>query len=102
MCHRRFLQTLAIIVLSEVLFVVPSSPTRANVGPEWWGGYASEPSGGLQDIAISRETLDIDLRPLAKGQAVRVEATYRLHNIGSRRRLHLVFVAGSKELKEFV
>jgi hypothetical protein len=81
---------------------VSSSPARANVGRQWWGGYASEPTGGLKDIAISRETLDIDLRPLAKGQAVRVEATYHLHNFGSRQRLHLVFVAGSKELKEFV
>src|SRR5262245_15376200 len=72
----------------------------ANIGAKWRGAYATEPHGGLAQVAITREKLTIDLRPLADLQPVQVEATYQLDNAGSTQRLDLVFVAGSDEVSE--
>ena len=102
MPYRNLPRVLTIIILVAILHAVVAARARANVGPQWWGGYASEPNGGLEDIAIVHETLDLDLRPLAKGQAVGVEATYELHNFSGNKNLHLVFVAGTDEVSDFV
>src|SRR5262245_37355219 len=72
----------------------------ANIGPRWWGDHAGEPQG-LKDVAIVREELTIDLRPLAAGQPVEVEVTYRLYNNGPRKRLDLLFVSGAPDVSEF-
>ncbi len=72
----------------------------ANIGMRWWGDPVGEPRG-LRQVAIVREELAIDLRPLAAAQPVRVEATYRLYNNGPPRRLDLVFVSGAPDVSEF-
>lgn len=67
----------------------------ANVGrPNTGGQVAGEPAG-IENISIEREALTLDLRPLAEGGAVRVEAVYRLNNTGPERSLELLFAAGS-------
>jgi hypothetical protein len=46
-------------------------------------------------VVIERETLTIDLRPLATRQPAIVEVTYRLHNDGAAYTSELIFVSGS-------
>jgi hypothetical protein len=57
------------------------------------GAMVGEPTGGLRDVVIERETLRFDLRPLAAGKPVLVEAAYRVRNEGAARTLDLLFVA---------
>src|SRR5262245_12061587 len=65
----------AVGIAGVLAVLVCALPARGNIGPQWWGGYASEPQGGLKDVAITRETLTIDLRPVAETQPALVEAT---------------------------
>lgn len=62
--------------------------------PELPGDPVGEPSPLLDSIHILSENLSIDMRPLARRQACRVEATYHVRNAGSARTLDLVFIAG--------
>src|SRR5262249_21592920 len=89
------------------------------------GQLVGEPIG-IQDIFITRETLVIDLRPLANplppAEAVQearknskggseysaamtdlaqVEAVYHLDNRGAEKKLHLLFASGSEQLSDF-
>lgn len=80
--------------LAVVLLAFPTM-ARANVGPPMSGGQIVAEPVGIKDIAITRETLLIDLRPLATGGLARVEAVYRLHNDGSEKKLDLLFASGS-------
>jgi hypothetical protein len=52
-------------------------------------------------VAITRETLTIDLRPLANGGRGRVEAVYHLNNLGTETKLDLLFASGSPRVEEF-
>jgi hypothetical protein len=92
-----------LIVLVGGLFVLLMVPkeVHANVGPKWWGTYGSEPQGGLVDVAIQRETLKLDLRPVANLEPATVEATYHLYNSGAVKKVELVFVAGSEDVRDF-
>jgi hypothetical protein len=81
--------------LASLAVLSLSLTAHANVGkPNTGGRIAGEPTG-LHDIAIERETLTIDLRPLAENGKVRVEAIYYLHNTGPERTHDLQFAAGS-------
>ncbi len=73
----------------------------ANVGPPSSGGYIIGEPVGIKDVAITRETLTIDLRPLAANGLTRVEAVYHLHNRGEEKRLDLVFAGGAAGMAEF-
>jgi hypothetical protein len=73
---------------------------RGNIAPAWWGDLALEPTG-LKGVAISREKLTIDLRPLVAVEPVYVEAIYQLNNPGPSKHLKLVFVAGSAGVSDF-
>ncbi len=72
----------------------------ANIGPRWWGDRTAEPLG-LKGVAILREKLTIDLRPLAVVQPVEVEAIYHLNNSGSAKKLDLLFVTGVTGVSDF-
>lgn len=76
--------------------VVLASASVANVGPPPYrpGTRIGEPTG-LQAIAIKRECLKFDLRPLAAGEPAPVEVDYQLENKGAARSFDLIFVAGS-------
>ena len=68
----------------------------ADMGPPWLpGDVVGEPRGGTKAIAIVREDLAIDLRPLATGKAAQVTATYHVQNDGPAQSLGLVFLATS-------
>lgn len=73
-----------------------AAPAHANVA-KWWGeGTRTLEPGGLREIAIEREDLRFDMRPLATGGGARVSATYFLDNRGTMTiTAPLVFVAGS-------
>jgi hypothetical protein len=85
------------------LFLLLSVPAfaKANIGREWWGNPGTEPHGGLKEIAIRRETLQLDLRPLAELQPAFIEAAYEVYNPGPGKDLDLIFVAGSDEVSDF-
>lgn len=73
----------------------------ANVGPPWRGGQVvAEPTGTI-DVDIKRETLHIDLRPLAANELAVVEAVYHLDNRGAEKKLELLFASGSSSVSEF-
>ncbi len=57
------------------------------------GAVLGEPFGLLKSVHIERETLLIDLRPLADLRPAVVEATYKVRNDGEARAVELVFVA---------
>lgn len=57
------------------------------------GDRVVEPAGSLRGVHIERETLLIDMRPLAVGRPVIVEANYRVRNDGERRDINLIFIA---------
>lgn len=63
-----------------------SSPVKA-------GSALGEPSVDLKSIRIERETLNIDMRPLANGSPAIIEAIYKVLNDGDKRALDLIFVA---------
>lgn len=57
------------------------------------GDAVREPFGVFKSVHIERETLLIDMRPLADLRPAVVEATYRVRNDGEARAVELVFVA---------
>lgn len=76
--------------------LLSASGAQANMGnPVEPGQVVGEPSPELQSVAISAETLDLDLRPLAADQPARVAATYHVNNAGPATTLPLLFVAAS-------
>jgi hypothetical protein len=83
-----------------ILLLLVPTPALANIGPRWWGDRTAEPLG-LKGVAITREDLDIHMRPLADLQPVKFHVTYRLHNSGPARRLDLLFVSGSPGVEDF-
>ena len=82
------------------LFLMPAAAI-ANVGPPSRGGHAVGDPAGIVDVDIIRETLTIDLKPLAHGGLAEVEAIYRLNNRGSTRTLDLLFASGSARTADF-
>jgi len=82
---------LVLVLIGALVLPTPASANMAN--PHQPGDPVGEPSGGLESVAIERETLVLDLRPLADDQPAVVDATYNVRNDGSARTLRLVFVA---------
>ena len=80
-------------------FLIPAK-AEANIGPQWWGDRTAEPLG-LKGVAIVREKLTIDLRPLVAVQPVEVEAIYYLNNSGSTKKLDLLFITGVTGVRDF-
>ncbi len=72
------------------------SIAHANMGQPWRDGEPAGEPGGIRAIAIARETLEIDLRPLARAAPIDVTATYQLVNRAAARRIELVFASGSQ------
>jgi hypothetical protein len=64
------------------------------------GQIVAEPVG-IKDVAITRETLVIDLQPLAKDGLTHVEAIYHLDNHGEEKKLDLLFASGSRGTTNF-
>ena len=88
--------SLGISLVFAALLALPGT-ARANMAasqPEWRAGdQVREPFGLFKSVHIERETLLIDLRPLADLRPAVVEATYKVRNDGEARDVALVFVA---------
>jgi hypothetical protein len=87
-------------LFATILGLLVPAAARANIGPQWWGELGAEPRG-VKGVAITREKLTIDLRPVASLRPVEVEAVYYLDNGGAAKKLDLVFVSGVPELSDF-
>jgi hypothetical protein len=92
--HRRLIWAVAAVLVFPAL-------VRANVGPPASGGQLTAEPVGIKDVAIERETLSIDLRPLADRGRAHVEAVYHLYNHGAERTLDLLFASGSADVADF-
>jgi hypothetical protein len=94
MTRRCFTAAATLLLLS-----IPRAAAWANMAapPEPYtvraGSTLGEPAGGLREVVIEHETLRLDLRPLAKGKPVLVDAAYRVRNDGPARTVDLLFVA---------
>src|SRR6516165_4043693 len=86
--------------LALVVLTVPTV-SHANVGPPSSGGQVVAEPVGVVGVDITRETLTIDLRPLAANGLARVEAVYHLLNHGPEKRLDLLFASGSANVADF-
>lgn len=88
--------SLGLSLVFAALLALPGA-ARANMAarqPEWRpGDQVREPFGLFKSVHIERETLLIDLRPLADLRPAVVEATYKVRNDGESRDVVLVFVA---------
>ena len=77
-----------------LLLVVAAAPARANMAsPTEPGTPAGEPAADLAGLRVARETLTLDLRPLARDRLAVVEAEYRIVNPGATRVVPLQFLA---------
>lgn len=77
------------------MLVAGAGAASANVGAPTSGGQLAGEPAGIRDVAILREDLVIDLRPLADDGEVEVVATYHLDNPAAETALDLVFASGS-------
>jgi len=79
---------------------------EANAGPPIYQGgqIVAEPSG-LEGIAITHETLHIDMRWLSLHAAIRnpitVSVAYSIANHGSQREVALIFASGAPDASDF-
>lgn len=89
-----------VLLLAGCWGMLLPAAASANIGPRWWGDRTAEPLG-LKGVAITREKLTIDLRPLAAVQPVEVEAIYHLNNPGSAKHLDLLFITGVAGVSDF-
>ena len=65
------------------------------MGVPYWGGQVVAEPTGLENVAIIRETLTIDLRGLATNAPAQVEAVYQIDNQGAERTVNLLFATGA-------
>ncbi len=95
--HQRAL----LLSLVLLIFGLYTTPVQANMGVPYWGGQLVAEPTGLAEMAITRETLTIDLRGLATNEPVQVEALYQIDNQGAARTVNLIFASGAAEVTDF-
>ena len=83
-----------------LLLLVSAAPAHANMAsPTEPGTPAGEPAADLAGLRVARETLVLDLRPLAAGRLATVEAEYRVVNAGPSRVVPLQFLALGEQVE---
>lgn len=85
--------------LIVVVMLIPAA--WANLGPPSYGGQVTAEPIGIEDIEITRETLTLDLRPIAQKDLAQVEAVYHLQNEGDEKQLDLLFALGTLGTENF-
>lgn len=90
---------IAITVLWIGCATIP--PVLANAGPGSRGGHLVGEPVGIEAVSITRETLVIDLRPLADDRMAQVEVVYQLQNNGDSQDLDLLFAVGAAGIAGF-
>jgi hypothetical protein len=86
--------------LALALLLAPVTAWANLARPSSGGQVVAEPVG-IKDVEITRESLTIDLRPLALNGLAQVEAIYYLHNRGAEKTLDLLFASGSAGVADF-
>jgi hypothetical protein len=94
-----FRRTIAAVILT--LFIVCPGITRGNSAPPFRDGSLAVEPNGVRDVIIKRETLTLDMRPLADAKPVLVEALYLLDCKKAIDKVDLVFIAGSETTSAF-
>ena len=84
-----------------LLVLVSAAPAWANMAsPTEPGTPAGEPAADLAGLRVARETLALDLRPLAGDRLAVVEAEYRIVNAGGVRVVPLQFLALGERVEQ--
>src|SRR5690349_1848383 len=86
-------------MLALLACLFPSATCLANLSGPWKPGQLLIDVEGVRDVAIVRETLRIDLRPLDQGRYVKISATYVVDHAGPARDLPLTFVTGADSIR---
>ncbi len=89
------------LALALLLFSLIPTNLLANMASPARAGQLNVEPTGLEKIAITRETLTIDLRSLSQNQAALVEAIYQLNNSAAAQKIELVFVAAAQNVQHF-
>ncbi len=88
---------LSVLILGIISTVVSSllvPKAEANItSPRTAGDLVGEPTGSLRSLAIIREMLSLDLRPINKVGLARIVATYEVRNEGQSTSVDLVFIS---------
>lgn len=88
------LRVVKIILLSILALGIISTVAIANIAsPRTSGDLVGEPTGSLRSLAIIREMLSLDLRPLNKVGLARIVATYQVRNESLPTSVDLVFIS---------
>ncbi len=82
-----------------VVLVFPSTSCFANLSGPWKPGQLLVDVQGVKDVAIVREKLRIDLRPVEQGNAIRITATYLIEHQQPAKDLPLTFITGVESVK---
>jgi len=80
------LRLLRAVLMALPLLLTPIT-VRANLGPPWSGGQIVAEPVGIKDVEITRESLTIDLRPLAKNSVFRWKSFTTCTTMASRKSL---------------
>jgi hypothetical protein len=70
-----------------------------NLSGPWKGGQLSIDVEGIKDVAITREKLRIDLRPLEQGHKIKITAVYEIEYAQAPRELSLTFISGAESVE---
>jgi hypothetical protein len=88
-----------IAVSALLICLFPSARCEGNLSGPWKPGQLLVDVEGVKDVAILRETLRIDLRPLEHGRPIRITATYVVEHVGPARDLPLMFITGADSIR---
>lgn len=90
----KMLRVVKIVLLSILTLGLISTVAIANItSPRTSGDLVGEPTGSLRSLAIIREMLSLDLRPLNKVGLARIVATYQVRNESLPTSVDLVFIS---------
>ena len=88
------LRVVKITLLSILMVGIISTVAIANItSPQTSGDFVGEPTGSLRSLAIIRELLSFDLRPIDQVGLARIVVTYQVRNQGQPKSVDLVFIS---------
>ncbi len=87
------------VLLVLLILPLPFGSCFGNLSGPWKPGQLLVDVTGVKDIAIVRETLRIDLRPLEQRGWIRITATYVIDHSGAAKDLPLTFITGVQSVQ---
>lgn len=91
------MKSIAFLVLLVLSF--PFTSCFANLSGPWHPGQLLLDVEGVKDIAIVREKLQIDLRPVEQRDAIKITATYIIDHVQPPKDLPLTFITGVESVR---